>query len=83
MAGTVVLCALIPVGIPFHYVIAGFMTVISVTTSLLLNRWHCRPIWLAFFVPIGSLIMVFLIWRSGLLGTLRGGVYWRGTFYPR
>lgn len=76
-------CALIQIGIPYYYIFAGFMILMSITTSALMNRWFYRPIWSTFFVPIGSLIMVFLIWRSGLLGALRGGVFWRGTFYPR
>lgn len=74
--------ALIPVHIPYHYFIAVFMIALSFGTSILINRWYYRPVWSVFFMSIGSIIMVYMIWRSGLLGTLRGGVYWRDTFYP-
>lgn len=73
--------AFIPLGIPFHYHLAGTMVMISIITSLLINIWYGRPIWSVFFTPIGSVIMVAMIWRSGFLGAIRGGVYWRGTFY--
>ena len=74
--------ALMPSGIPFRYVIAVLMIGFSLATPLLLNRWYHRPLWSVFFTPVGSLLIAFTIWRSGLLGAIRGGVYWRGTFYP-
>jgi hypothetical protein len=33
-------------------------------------------------MPVAMLIMVILMWRAGFVGARRGGVYWRGTFYP-
>jgi len=74
--------AFLPIGIPYYRVVAVVMILLSLTTPILMNRWFRRPIWSVFFMPLGSLIMVIMIWRSGLLGALRGGVYWRGTFYP-
>jgi glycosyltransferase involved in cell wall biosynthesis len=76
------LFALLPVGLPFHYLIAAIMIPLSFTPGVLMNHWFRRSLWPVFVMPLGSLIMVFMIWRSGLLGALRGGVYWRGTFYP-
>jgi cellulose synthase/poly-beta-1,6-N-acetylglucosamine synthase-like glycosyltransferase len=73
--------AFISLGIPLHGYIAGTMVGISIVTSVLINRWYGRPIWSVFFAPVGSVIMVAMIWRSGFLGAVRGGVYWRGTFY--
>jgi len=73
--------AFVPLGIPFHYFVAGTMVGISIITSLLMNKWYGRPIWSVFFNPVGAVIMVIMIWRSGVLGAMRGGVYWRGTFY--
>ncbi|MEB3101023.1 glycosyltransferase [Ferviditalea candida] len=35
-----------------------------------------------FVLPISSLILVYVLARSVVLAYVRGGVYWRGTFYP-
>ena len=74
--------AVVPFGIPYNCLFAVLMIALSLATPLLLNRWYHRPLWSIFFTPVGSLIIAFTIWRSGFLGALRGGVYWRGTFYP-
>jgi len=73
---------LLPVGLPHRMVIVLVMIPLSLTPSLLLNYWFRRRIWSVFFTPIGSIITVYLIWRAGFLGVRRGGVHWRGTFYP-
>ncbi len=36
---------------------------------------------LAWF-PLGGIVPVYVIWRSTVLTWLRGGIVWRGTFYP-
>ena len=74
--------ALLQVGFPCGMVIALVMIPLSLAPSVLLNCWFRRQLWLVFFTPIGSIINVYLIWRAGFLGARRGGVYWRGTFYP-
>lgn len=42
-------------------------------------RWGLTPL---FFLPVVSLVEVYIWWRSCLLVLRRGGVEWRGTFYP-
>ena len=37
--------------------------------------------WQALFFPIGSTIASWITIRAGILGRMRGGIYWRGTFY--
>lgn len=73
--------AFVPFGIPYYQAFAALMVLLALITPVLLNHWYRRPVWSAFFAPLGAVITVYLIWRSGLLGALRGGVYWRGTFY--
>jgi len=46
-------------------------------------RWARRPLLPALMVPFGSGLMAYIMLRAGIVGTLRGGVRWRGTFYPR
>jgi hypothetical protein len=36
----------------------------------------------AIFFPFGALVFIFTLLRSMLLTLKRGGVIWRGTFYP-
>lgn len=37
--------------------------------------------WTAAALPIGALLVVFTIFRAGVLAKIRGGIFWRGTFY--
>lgn len=74
--------ALLPLGIPYLRFLGLFILVLSITILVLANIWMKRPVWSAFFAPLGIVVSVFLMWRAGFLGAIRGGVYWRGTFYP-
>jgi len=58
------------------------MFLIAVIVSILMNKWAHRSLITSFFFPIGVLIMIIMILRAGILGVKRGGVIWRGTFYP-
>ncbi len=56
----------------------------QLATFALTNR-HLGPrvLLLALGYPVCTLIFVYAIARSAALALVRGGVYWRGTFYPR
>jgi hypothetical protein len=49
---------------------------------LAFQKYH--PQSLAFFPlhPLASLLMLIIMWRSAILITRSGGVWWRETFYP-
>lgn len=55
---------------------------VELGVSLAFDDWLDRPLWHALVAPLGSAGMAAMIARAGVLGRLRGGVYWRGTFYP-
>lgn len=74
--------ALIPVGMPCLAILGGIAIALGGSVSALFNLRFGRPLWSAFFVPVGIAVMSYVIVRSALLGSIRGGVYWRGTFYP-
>lgn len=56
---------------------------LGTASSVAAARWGRRPVLPAVAAPIGAALLVFTLLRSGILGALRGGVSWRGTFYPR
>ena len=58
------------------------LTGVEFASSLAFNDWLDRPAWHAMFAPLGTSVMGAMIVRAGVLGKLRGGIYWRGTFYP-
>ena len=74
--------AFIPISVSYNIFAGSVMVAISFGTAMLVNRWFGRQVWSAFFSPLAAVLMAVFIWRSGILGALRGGVYWRGTFYP-
>ncbi len=76
------LYALIPIGIPHLRVLGLVMLAIAVLTQILLNRWAGRKMLPSIFFPVGSIAIAVIAWRTGYLGWKRGGIYWRGTFYP-
>ncbi|MCI0571976.1 MAG: glycosyltransferase, partial [Myxococcaceae bacterium] len=45
-------------------------------------RWLGMPRWPALLPPLGVLPLTWAMFRSGVLALVRGGVLWRGTFYP-
>ncbi len=54
----------------------------QLAVALIFNRWFERPPAHAAFAPFASVIVGALSVRAGILGAVRGGINWRGTFYP-
>ena len=61
-------------------------SVVTVLTLLLLYVWNRRrtriPAAYVLFFPIGSCLLLYAMARSAAVTLARGGVTWRGTFYP-
>ncbi len=74
--------ALIPVGVPHLWISGLAMICVAIYIQVLLNQWAGRNILPSFFFPIGSIALPIVTLRAGILGAIRGGIYWRGTFYP-
>lgn len=55
---------------------------VTAVVSAALGRWCGLPLWPALFAPVGMLLLAVAMMRSALLALVRGGVKWRGTFYP-
>jgi cellulose synthase/poly-beta-1,6-N-acetylglucosamine synthase-like glycosyltransferase len=67
-------------GLPLPFAAAAFA--LAAGTSLVLGRWSRLPAWPALFPPLGMALLAAAMLRSATLALVRGGVMWRGTFYP-
>jgi len=74
--------ALIPFGIPHLRLFGAIFVLVALFTSVSVSVWAKHPIRAALLYPLGVFIMVFYMIRAGYLGMKRGGIYWRGRFYP-
>jgi len=53
-----------------------------VVTTLRMTRWAGHPAGPAMLAPLGALLSIAIFARGCLHGFRRGGIVWRGTFYP-
>jgi glycosyltransferase involved in cell wall biosynthesis len=65
---------------PVFWLNAAMLAVLSVMGVVIRPR-RTVPVWFPLALPIGTLFLVFLIWRSMVLVLVRHGVVWRGTHY--
>jgi hypothetical protein len=57
-------------------------TGMALATCALASRVLRRPMLATLAFPVGTLLFVAFLLRSGWLGWRRGGILWRGTLYP-
>lgn len=74
--------ALLVGNIPYIRLLGLTMIAVVLVISISVNRWMNRAILPALFLPIGITIMTICNIRTAILGAKRGGIIWRGTFYP-
>ena len=74
--------ALLSIGIPWLQVLGLITSAVAVAVCAIINRWAGRPVLPSILVPAGSIILIYLLVRSGFLAYRKGGFDWRGTFYP-
>ena len=74
--------ALLPLNIPYLPFAGLAMLLIAIATLALISGWGRHPLLPTLAWPEGTFITVILLVRAGILGKRRGGIYWRGTFYP-
>ncbi|MBW4043661.1 MAG: glycosyltransferase [Acidobacteria bacterium] len=84
-AGLAVLC-LLPFAGFFAGRAAAFASVLTLLMVFRLYRWFSRysgvaPRYALLF-PVAACLLIFTILRSTVVTLARGGVVWRGTFYP-
>lgn len=69
-------------GIPWLQWLGAITVAVGFGHAIGMNMWLKGPIVTALLHPIGSLMFLWVILRGGYVGWRRGGVIWRGTFYP-
>jgi cellulose synthase/poly-beta-1,6-N-acetylglucosamine synthase-like glycosyltransferase len=55
---------------------------LAAAMGVVLARWLGHPVWPAFFPGLGFVPLAAVLIRSSVLAWRRGGVVWRGSFYP-
>jgi hypothetical protein len=67
--------------IPMLQIVGAILVILAQATCVSLNRWAGARTLPAVAQPLGAAMNGILMLRAGVLGTIRGGVWWRGTFY--
>lgn len=67
---------------PLAAAAAVALVLLSFVVMIINNRWFDRPSWNLALLPLAELVSLYSQVRSGVLGKWRGGIVWRGTFYP-
>lgn len=55
---------------------------LGVTATAATARAHGAPLWTALAYPVGSALLLWIVWAAALRALVRGSVEWRGTEYP-
>jgi len=82
MAELAPLVALLPLGVPMLWPAGLGMIAALLLMAILGTRRARRPLLPSLLWPIGLAVNIGLMLRSAWLGWRRGGIVWRGTFYP-
>jgi glycosyltransferase involved in cell wall biosynthesis len=69
-------------GIPYVRYVGVVMVAIALIISIMTSMWTDRPIFPSLLLPMSVPLMNGIAIRAGLLGAIRKGIIWRGTFYP-
>jgi hypothetical protein len=75
--------AWLPSGSVVPPVIGSVALAAGLASSLLIARFMGNPTLPAVFHSLGALLMIGAMVKSGVSAARRGGLVWRGTFYPK
>jgi glycosyltransferase involved in cell wall biosynthesis len=69
-------------GTPLSFALSVILIHVAMLAMVACNRWLGRSSLNLMLLPVAEWIILYSQLRSGVLGALRGGILWRGTFYP-
>jgi glycosyltransferase involved in cell wall biosynthesis len=67
---------------PANVALAAGLALVAIVAMVVNNRWLGRGSWNLLLFPVAELVIAYSTVRCGVLGAARGGIVWRGTFYP-
>jgi len=76
------LAAFLPLGHRGLWPAGAAMIASAVLSVVVLARWTRGRVLPGLLFPLGAVLNTALLLRSGWLGVRRGGIVWRGMFYP-
>lgn len=82
MSGLYVIPFIDPNETSFTVLVLSFV-VYHVSNVLMMKKVSDFPLYMVFVLPLAKLFSLVTVWRGAVLCTLRGGVYWRKTFYSK
>ncbi len=75
--------ALLAPGLPVWAAVTTVVGLLALVASAVMYAvWARRPLGPAVVVPLGMVLMVYLLLRSTVVGRRLGGITWRGKLYP-
>lgn len=66
-----------------HIVLLAAFVFYQLSNYKVLKKISEFPPYVLLFLPMSLLLSIFVIWRSMVLFLVRGGIYWRKTFYSQ
>lgn len=84
--GLLILCVFPVLALPFAHGHARVFDLVAIVLPLIIAAGAARqfrtPVFFALTYPIGATIFAWMLLRSMIVTLWRGGIEWRGTFYP-
>lgn len=75
--------AFLPVGVPWLWAVgASGLLAFGVASVVIARAFHAPLGYVLLSLPLGDLVMAYIVARATVLGVRRGGLVWRGTTYP-
>ena len=73
--------AFIPMGMPWLQVVGIGVSLFAIAVNVKSARLVGLPVLPALLLPLGNTVVMLLTLRAGIVGGLKKGITWRGTFY--
>ena len=69
--------------LPFLAIAGAVIILVAFLTNIAVSKFLNRPLLPACFLPLGNIIVFSIAVTTGIIIAVKGGITWRGTFYPK